>query len=274
MTVGDNRDLRFEELETAVHLWFVDTRAISKQISPADFRASLAEAEMDKYVALTESKSRLQYLVSRVLRRRALSAYWPVAPGDWNFARTPQGRPTLASGLQNIPLKFSLSHTQGLVACLVSRSMDGGVDVERATRIVDCERLARRWFSPTEAKQIVDFPEAARRSRFFDHWTLKEAYMKARGLSSVALYHDASFRLDQREIRAELLDQSANKNDEWSFALFDLIPGFRGAVCVHNKLQLELDLEFLQHDLVTGLSVRIERSAESRPKFGSKVVGS
>ena len=61
-------------------------------------------------------------------------------------------------------LRFNISHTNGLVALAVARGHRVGLDVEAVTRPV-----------------LEDIPER-QRSRFFDYWTLKEAYIKARGM--------------------------------------------------------------------------------------------
>lgn len=274
MAIIDNGDLGVEDLRTEAHLWCVDTAALASRDFSGELAECMSDGERRRYAAFTESKSRLQYLVSRVLRRRALSAYWPLATGDWRFERSLHGRPRLAPSLQQIPLRFSLSHTEGLVVCLITGEFDGGVDVERTARIVDSERLARRWFSSREAQEISVLRGEARQSRFIDHWTLKEAYMKARGLSSVSLYREASFELALGTIRATLADQAEGSTGKWSFALFDLLLKYRAAVCIHNDAQIDLGLELIQHDLTNGVSVRIDKSSNTRPKFGSKVVGS
>ncbi|MCL6449206.1 MAG: 4'-phosphopantetheinyl transferase superfamily protein [Armatimonadetes bacterium] len=42
--------------------------------------------------------------------------------------------------------------------------------------------IAGKFFSPSEAKDIITLPEKARQERFYDYWTLKESYLKARGM--------------------------------------------------------------------------------------------
>ena len=85
------------------------------------------------------------------------------------------------AGVSN--LRFNLSNTTGLVACAVSIDCEIGIDVENITRTVDADAVAPSVFAPAE---LADFREAGledQRERFFSYWTLKESYIKARGLS-------------------------------------------------------------------------------------------
>jgi 4'-phosphopantetheinyl transferase len=44
--------------------------------------------------------------------------------------------------------------------------------------------LAGRYFAPLEVDALGALPAAERLGRFFAYWTLKESYIKARGLGS------------------------------------------------------------------------------------------
>jgi 4'-phosphopantetheinyl transferase len=118
--------------------------------------------------------------VARALVRLALSAGGGVPPHAWRFRRGQHGKPEIAAPEEVGGPCFSLSHTDGLVVCLVAR-VDAGVDAEPLRRRLAVMSLARRFFTPTEIRDLRDFPRAYRRERFLQIWTLKEAYLKARG---------------------------------------------------------------------------------------------
>lgn len=90
----------------------------------------------------------------------------------------------------------NLSHTDGLVAVAAART-PVGVDVEDAERRGRTVELADRFFAPAEAKALRALPEAEQRERFFALWTLKESYIKARGLGLAIPLASFAFDLDR-----------------------------------------------------------------------------
>lgn len=109
-----------------------------------------------------------------------------VVPAAWAFTIGAKGRPELADTFQKkypeaAGLRFNLSHTQNLYAVIVTRHLDCGVDVETCTRSTDMVSVGRRSFTAEEFESFLHLPQAARRQRFFELWTLKESYIKAIG---------------------------------------------------------------------------------------------
>ncbi|HEX5278233.1 MAG TPA: 4'-phosphopantetheinyl transferase superfamily protein [Fluviicoccus sp.] len=77
---------------------------------------------------------------------------------------------------------WSVSHTQGMVACAWSTAGPCGVDLEKADRPVQAEKVIRRYFSAEEQAWLATLPERERKARFLDLWTRKEAVIKALGV--------------------------------------------------------------------------------------------
>jgi 4'-phosphopantetheinyl transferase len=126
---------------------------------------------------------REQYVLPHGLVRAALSRSAPeVGPAAWRFQRDRYGRPFIAHPQRTEPLCFSLSHTDGLVACVVSPCETVGIDVEATDRHTAPLEIAETFFSPEELADLLALPPPERKDRFFDYWTLKEAYIKARGM--------------------------------------------------------------------------------------------
>ena len=117
--------------------------------------------------------------MTRALVRLTLSRYCGVPPARWRFRTNPHGRPEIASPASR--LRFNVSHTEGLVVCLVSRGRELGVDAESLRRERHWLDLAERFFAPAEARALREVPAARRALRFLEYWTLKESYVKARG---------------------------------------------------------------------------------------------
>jgi len=144
----------------------------------------------------TEEKTRLSrlhiqarrdlFLLAHGVLRESLSIHSHVEPAEWRFHCGPHGRPEITPSFH---LRFSLSHTRGLAACAVTVGGDIGIDVEDTSRCWSAG-LAQRYFAVKERRDLQALPAADQRFRFFEYWTLKEAYLKARGVG-LALPLDA-----------------------------------------------------------------------------------
>src|SRR5688572_29712519 len=96
------------------------------------FSRSLSAEEHARVARMRFPEGRHQQLVTRALARHVLSHYLPeIAPVDWRFEHSAQGRPSIARDLHEVAggLNFNLAHTPGLVVMAVARAAEIGVDV-------------------------------------------------------------------------------------------------------------------------------------------------
>ena len=123
------------------------------------------------------------YIAAHAFLRQTLSRHAPaVMPGEWRFAANAYGKPFISNPSYG-HLQFNLSHTKGLIACAVSNGKPVGIDVEQCKPLEDIESLCRYAFSPRESADVLALPVGEQQmQRFFTYWTLKEAYLKARGM--------------------------------------------------------------------------------------------
>jgi 4'-phosphopantetheinyl transferase len=121
------------------------------------------------------------FVLAHAFLRRVLSRYARVAPESWLFVRGPWGKPRIAPQFET-SLSFNLSHTKGCIVCAVTSGREVGIDVERVDSTVDLMALAERFFAPVEVASMAALPGEQQSRRFYQLWTLKEAYLKARGL--------------------------------------------------------------------------------------------
>ena len=176
-----------------VCVWLAEPRAWSPIDDRQRLRAFLSDEERDREQRFHFDEDRLAFLVAHGLVRMALSRYAAVAPVEWTFSADSYGKPSVATPAST--LSFSLSHTRRLVACAVVRGRPVGVDVEDASRPAPLE-IAERYFVPEERRDICATDPDQRTRRFFEYWTLKEAYVKACGLG-------LSLPLDRFEFRRD-----------------------------------------------------------------------
>ncbi len=175
--------------EGGVEVWFADPAEIDDAAI-----ALLDEGERERMERFLFERDRRLYLAAHALVRRALSRHADVDPAAWRFAAEEGGRPVLAGPAPVPPLRFNLSHCRGLVACAIARERDVGIDVERITELP--RELIDRIASPGEAAALRALPAGAQPERFFTLWTLKEAYVKARGLGLALPVEQACFYFD------------------------------------------------------------------------------
>lgn len=164
----------------------VDLRVVRTDDAPPDTVERLwllmTEGERARCLRLVRDVDRRSFAITRALVRRSLSRYGPTAPADWRFVTNQHQCPFVEPAQAGTPpLQFNVSHTSGLVALAVTRGHRVGVDVERVSRVVDLA-VADRHFAPAEVRDLRGLPAEDQPVAFFDYWTLKEAYIKARGM--------------------------------------------------------------------------------------------
>jgi 4'-phosphopantetheinyl transferase len=161
------------------------------------------------------------FLAARVFLRSVLSGYASIAPADWRFETNPWGRPRIAAASAPAGLTFNLSHKPGCVACLTGHGRALGVDVEdTAANRPQVLELAERFFSPSEARALNALPVERQVDRFYQLWTLKESYIKARGFGlSLGL---SRFSFSPVGTTASVLFDAGFHDDPaaWDFQLF------------------------------------------------------
>jgi 4'-phosphopantetheinyl transferase len=164
-----------------VELWLADPRAIDDDLLDA-YRSWLDPGERERLRSLQLQGDRRDFLVGRALARTALTRRHPsVEPARWRFRLGPWGRPELDEPEVEPRPRFNLSHSRGLLACALTDRVDVGVDVERvAPRRFAA--IAEDFFAPLEVASLAGLGPEELEERFFALWTLKEAYIKARGM--------------------------------------------------------------------------------------------
>jgi 4'-phosphopantetheinyl transferase len=141
----------------------------------------LSVEERERHLRFRFERDRQSYLCAHALTRGVLAQLLGAEPDELRFELGPHGRPEICWPDRRPRLRFNLSHTRGLVACGLSLEHDVGVDVEQLDRRVEIDQLAPSVFSLSERSELARLGTEQKRERFFQLWTLKEAYIKAVG---------------------------------------------------------------------------------------------
>lgn len=190
----------------------------------------LSPDERRRYRRFRFDRDRRLYLAAHTLLRATLSEFGNMTPEAWSFAVNRHGKPHVVPGNGGPPLRFNLTHTAGLAACAVSAEYEVGLDAECLDRRTDPE-LANRFFSPVERAQLEGLSGEAGQRTFFDIWTLKESYVKGRGIGISLPLRSFGFTLPEDDRgRITFSPPLGDLANRWTF--FRLRPGPRHTLAV------------------------------------------
>ena len=116
------------------------------------------------------------------------------------------------------PLKFNISHTPSMIVLAVTNDQEIGVDVESMSRDIATDDLAHYAFSPEEYGQLAGIDPQRFQERFFDFWTLKEAYIKACGMGLSIPLDSFSFSIsDTNRVSIQFGAERVDDPAKWKF---------------------------------------------------------
>ncbi|WP_066477844.1 MULTISPECIES: 4'-phosphopantetheinyl transferase family protein [unclassified Sphingomonas] len=197
----------------------------------------LEPAEISRAAQFVFERDRRRFIVTRALARTVLAEATGLAPAELRFTQNAWGRPEIANAqARSLDIRFNLSHTADLIVLAVTSTRDVGVDVERVgARDVPLD-LADRFFAPSESAALRSMPASAQGRRFFEYWTLKEAYIKARGMGLSLGLDTFAFELgNPLEIGLSVdpaVDEDAGR---WRFWQFEIASDYLIALCCEAR---------------------------------------
>jgi 4'-phosphopantetheinyl transferase len=248
----------------ALQLWYAWPADLSEAGVEAACAALLNDAERARAARFRFDRHRREYLASHALARNALSHAHPLPPYAWNYSVNAYGKP---APIPECGLRFNQSNSVELAVCLVAThgreietevGPEVGVDVEAFSRAEEIVPLAPKVFSLAEQAQLNALPAAERPHRALCLWTLKEAYIKARGMGLALPLRGVSFLFGESQgIRLEV-DAGVDDNpSRWRFCLLD-----------HVQHRIALVVEAAAGNLETlAIEVPVLEIFEARPPF-------
>jgi 4'-phosphopantetheinyl transferase len=229
---------------TEAHLWYIFPEAVTNQELLRSWFEMLSDEEKGRQQKFVFEKDRHLFLVAHAFVRTCLSRYCEVTPEQWVFSQNKYGKPFIDCSHLDRPFNFSLSHTQGLIACLVTVAHQVGVDVEHILRKDSKIGIAERYFTQEEVNDILSYPSNERAIRFYEYWTLKEAYIKAKGMGLSIPLHTCRFQIsDSRAIQVVFDREREDDPKRWKFDLYRINPGHICAVAIECEKPEEMAIK-------------------------------
>ncbi len=233
VAINDLPSLRLAVNSSEVHLWRVDLNSFSDKLL-ADVLSTDEISRADRFHFANDRK---HFIVARALLRTLLAAYLGLAPRLLKLTYGEMGKPFLTAEEQSSerPISFNLAHSAGRALYAFTQGREVGVDLEFIRNITAGDDIANRFFSANESAAIQALPMEQRKEAFFNCWTRKEAYIKARG-------EGLSIPLDSFEVSvapAERAGLFRNHVDEgeierWEMHSVNFTPDYVGALVVEG----------------------------------------
>lgn len=224
--------------ENEVHVWVakVDDFDFTELLSTTG--SWLTNAERSRLDRFYFAEHKTQLLLGRYLMRNVLSRYESLRPEQWLFCYNEYGKPELSKPQQDqlsAPLYFNLSHSRGAIVFAVSRLESIGIDIECNTRSRRVEKIASRYFSESELTDLLALDTSGWQSRFYELWSLKEAYIKACGMGlAIDLSHFSFSFPTPHGLEIAFANQRADDPNYWQFWQLDALQEFNLALAAKS----------------------------------------
>jgi 4'-phosphopantetheinyl transferase len=222
--------------EGEVHVW---RACLDVSVEELQARSKLlTEEERARGARYLRPEVGTRFVAGRGLLRRLLGMYLGANAADVEFSFNSFGKPSLPPKQGAGDLFFNVSHSRDWALLAFTRGREVGVDIERVRPDFATLEIAQRFFSPAESERLQALPAGEQAVAFFQCWTRKEGYIKARGVG-------LSLGLDSFEVafgpglEPAVLKASDEVNalDRW--LVLDLQPqaGFAGALVVERPVE-------------------------------------
>ncbi|HEV7906275.1 MAG TPA: 4'-phosphopantetheinyl transferase superfamily protein [Pyrinomonadaceae bacterium] len=216
-----------------VHVW----RAVLMKTAPEveSFYELLAADERRRADNFHFQRDRAHFIVARGILRKILGLYVRRPPESLRFSYTPFGKPELhVAGDFETP-RFNLTHAGAVALYAVTRGREIGIDVEYVRADMECEEIAGHLFSPREVETLRALPPHLRSRAFFNCWTRKEAYIKARGEGLSLPLDEFDVSLSPDEPASLLNARDPQEVARWSLRELTLAPEYVAALAVEGR---------------------------------------
>lgn len=218
------------------HVWKADLSLDSDKVFGCyELLCADEQARAKKFRFL---KDKIHFIAARGILRKLLGQYLGKPPEEIIFEYGKNGKPSIQ---HFSTLQFNVSHSKGIGLFGFVEEFPLGIDVEWVQPGIEFDVLIPRFFSKAEAQCFLHLDQTQIPIAFFNCWTRKEAFIKAKG-------DGLSFPLQEFEVsllpgeRPELKSTHWDplEKDLWSLFGFEVSENYVGALAIEGKLD-EID---------------------------------
>ena len=200
---------------------------------------------------LLKKSDKIQSLIGEIVIRTELIEKFNLKNKEINFIENKYGKP-IVKKLEDF--HFNLSHSGNYVVAAISEN-EVGIDIEKIEEFQDFKEIAENFFSKEEVSYILEGTKEETVDRFYEIWTLKEAYVKfkSKGLSipleSFTIFFD---RYNNIKVK-----KSGKESYEF-LNLIELLPKYKLALCSFKNENIIIK-ELKQDKLINNFLELIEK---------------
>jgi len=183
--------------------------------------ALLDDEEAERAERFRFDRDRRRFIARRGILRELLSQSLGRPAALIRFGRNAFGKPFA----METDLRFNVSHSCNIVLIAMTHERELGCDIEMRDPRFAFERIPERFFSPAETIALRGLRPTQQIEAFFNCWTRKEAFIKARGCGF-------ALPLDSFDVSLAVDEPAALLRgcDGWSVKSFEPVPGFQAAI--------------------------------------------
>jgi 4'-phosphopantetheinyl transferase len=220
--------------EPKVTVWKINLHHLNPDMSY--YSQILSGQEIEKSKRYYFEKDQRRYVQSHAILRIILGKILGESPASIQFVLNPYGKPYVNHLEGKADIYFNLSHSLAGVLIAVSQGIECGVDIEFQKEDFPSKEIAEHFFSENEIRAYLALPPEQQKEAFFNCWTRKEAYIKAKGKGlnipldsfDVSLAPNEPARLLQSRLEPDDIEQ-------WSLVHLESWDQYSSALCANSK---------------------------------------
>lgn len=218
------------------HVWRIDLRPEKHDLD--GLRRLLSEDEQQRADRFLRVEHRQRFTVGRGVLRTLLAAYTGGDAQAIHFDYNEFAKPELTSIDNPDKIAFNVSHTGSHAVVVIGQHPSVGIDIERYREKLELQKLAHRYFAPTEVETLMALPDDRREEAFYRCWSSKEAFIKVigQGLSIGLNKFEVEVNPDC-EVSIVKVPESLLPQGPWAFAELPMGAGLSGVLAVEGALE-------------------------------------
>lgn len=190
---------------------------------------NLSSDEIRRMNSFKYDKDRIIFATARYSTRLICAELLQTKKQELEISLSQYGKPFLKNYTN---LHFSISHSGTNILVGFGKDLPLGVDNEICNPNIDHINLSHSVFSQQEIKYLKDVGEDRLEEGFYNCWTQKEAYIKAKGLGLNLALDGFSVRIFN-EGKYNLLKTNEGKDEaeKWQLFNFPISNNYKAACC-------------------------------------------